>query len=284
MKVGTESHKQLFCQQFLDSHLIYEPEQLAWPQLDDQSLERLRGIPFWEEALSTERQAGIMVSAFAETVSDPLIREALALQGQEEARHARLLEFMFKHYDIKVPERPIAPLPANLEADFIDFGYSECLDSFLAFGMFAIVRQAQAVPEPLFKLFDPILHEEARHIVFFVNWMDYLQVQRGRGAKPFRAVNSLWHYGRAVQQLLGIVNQPASDGSGFTATGVTEFATDLTLESFLANCLQANHHRMSEFDPQLLQPELMPKLTAIALRVLKSRPRLRARHQESPAA
>jgi hypothetical protein len=54
-----------------------------------------------------------MVSAFAATVSDPLIQEAIALQGQEEARHARLLEYMIRHYDIQVSDRPAAILPAN---------------------------------------------------------------------------------------------------------------------------------------------------------------------------
>ena len=36
-------------------------------------LERLRGIPFWQEARATEQRAGKMVTAFAETVSDPVL-------------------------------------------------------------------------------------------------------------------------------------------------------------------------------------------------------------------
>ena len=48
-----------------------------------------------------------MVSSFANTVEDPLLRKAIALQGREESRHARLIEFFLDYYDIKIvaPEK-----------------------------------------------------------------------------------------------------------------------------------------------------------------------------------
>jgi hypothetical protein len=274
MKIGSEMHKELFCRSFIDSHQLYEPENLPWPQLDGAALDRLRSIPFWEEALDTERQAGVMVSAFAATVSDPLIREAISLQGQEEARHARLLEYMIRHYDIRVSDRPAAILPANLEPEFIDFGYGECLDSFLAFGVFAIARQSAFFPEPLFAIFSPLLDEEARHIVFLVNWVAYLETMRGRGARPIRALNSLLHYGKALYHLYGIVNAPDNGGAGFTATGASEFTDNLTLELFLSSCLEENARRMSSFDQRLLQPQLMPSIAAPVLNLVRGWSRL----------
>ncbi|HEY9296139.1 MAG TPA: hypothetical protein VIQ31_07150, partial [Phormidium sp.] len=134
MKIGSEAHKQLFCQSFMDSHLKYQPEQLPWPELSEEDLQRLRGIPFWEEALSTERNAGTMVKAFADTIEDPKIQEAIALQGMEEARHAKLIEYMVNHYQIETPMRPAKAVPENIEKEFIKFGYGECFDSYFAFG------------------------------------------------------------------------------------------------------------------------------------------------------
>ncbi len=119
MKIGSEAHKELFCRSFMESYQEYDPEALPWPDLDDATLARLQGIPFWEEAWTIEREAGVMVSAFAETVSDPVIREAIALQGKEEARHARLIEFLIQRYDVKVKGpllpwcRPISRLPLS---------------------------------------------------------------------------------------------------------------------------------------------------------------------------
>lgn len=102
MKIGSEAHKELFCRSFMESHLNYEPERLPWPQLDGVGLERLRGIPFWEKALDTEWEAGDLVSAYAQTVSDPVLREAIALQGVEEARYARLIDTLIKQYGIEL--------------------------------------------------------------------------------------------------------------------------------------------------------------------------------------
>ncbi len=273
MKIGSKEHKELFCQSFMTSYLEYEPEKLPWPDLDDADLERLRGIPFWEEALSTEREAGIMVSAFAETVSDPTIRAAITLQGKEEARHARLLEFLIDHYNIQISERPVPKLPQNIEQAFIDFGFGECLDSFFAFGMFGLARQARYFPESLFTIFEPILDEEARHIVFFINWVTYLQIQQGRGAGGWRATHALWHYGRAIHHLIQAFGSAAdASGEGFTVTGASTFMNDLTPELFLSMTLQENARRMSAFDRRLLQPKLLPRLSAIALRILRILP------------
>ena len=85
MKIGSDEHKQRFCRQFMASHCRFDPASLAWPDLDDVALGRLRGIPFWQEVLHTERRAGVIVAAFARTIADPLVREAVTIQGFEEA-------------------------------------------------------------------------------------------------------------------------------------------------------------------------------------------------------
>lgn len=270
MKIGSEAHKELFCRSFIESHKEYDPSKLLWPDLDETALKRLQEIPFWQAALNTEQEAGVMVSACAATISDPLIREAIALQGREEARHGQLIKFVIQRYGIKIPELPPASVPDNIEQAFIDFGYGECVDSFLAFGLFKIARQSEFLPEQIFTIFDLILQEEASHIVFFVNWVAYLQASKGQGAKLFRGMHSLWHYGRAVQHLLGIVNSSSnSNGEGFTATGASAFTDDLSLDMFLSTCIQENARRMRSFDDRLIRPQLLPTLSKIALSATK---------------
>ena len=269
MKIGSETHKELFCQSFMTSHREYEPENLPWPQLDSAALERIQGIPFWQQALDTEREAGVMVSAFADTVSDSVIREAIALQGMEEERHSRLIRTVIERYGIQMPDRPPVELPSNIEQAFIGFGYGECIDSFLAFGLFGLVRPYGLFPEPLFEIFDAVLQEEARHIMFFVNWVAYLQVNQGRGA-ILRTTHSLWHYGKALRKLIGLVND--SDSEGFAATGASTFIDDLTPDMFLSTCIKENQRRMSAFDSRLLQPRLLPRLATAALRTIRILP------------
>ncbi len=224
MKIGSETHKELFCRSFVASHIKYEPEQLPWPELDKSDLDRLQKVPFWEEALNTELAAGTKVKAFTDKISDSMIREAVELQGYEEARHGRLFQFLIDRYDIKIAGHPSAELPDNIERAFIRFGYGECLDSFLGFGLFKIARQAGFLPDQMFNIFDILLQEEARHVVFFVNWIAYLQVQHGRGAKVLRAATSFWHYVGAVQRMLEMVGRSTDDGGqDFAATEASVF-------------------------------------------------------------
>lgn len=282
MQIGSDAHKNLFCESFMTTHLEYEPEQLPWPHLDPEQLALLKGIPFWEQARDTERQAGMLVAAYAETVADPELRAAIALQGQEEARHARLIQTLIDRYEIEVGEPPALKRPPNIETAFTTFGFEECLDSFFAFGLFGIAREANILPEQLFTIFDPILDEEARHIVFFVNWFTYLQIERGQGFLPLRACKTLWHYGYALRNLAAAF-MGTNDSAGFTAKNASSFSLDdITPEQFLITCLRENEKRMSKFDRRLLQPSLLPRLSSLALRGLQLMPKRKPTPAERP--
>ena len=129
------------------------------------------------------------------------------------------------------------------------------------------------MPEAIFDIFEQILNEEARHIMFFVNWVTYQQIQEGRQANWLRGVEALWYYRRAFQdKIKAFSGSEEEKQEGFTATAASNFMDNLTPELFLSTCLEENTRRMSVFDQQLLQPRLLPKLAATALRILKLRP------------
>ncbi len=274
MKIGSEAHKELFCYSFLDNHRQYESENLPCPELDEIALQRLRAIPFWATALATEQKAGAMINAYTKTINDPLVREAISLQGKEESRHARLIEFLIQHYGIEmVPPNP-EPLPQNIEPAFIKFGFNECVDSFLAFGIFKLARLSHFFPEPLFAIFDTVLDEEASHIVFFINWFAYLQLSQGEESKILRAGKTLWYYGKAIKHLAAIAGNPNSQKpeKSFTFTGANTFIDTLTPQAFLTACLEENTRRMSYFDQRLLQPKLLSTVSKVALNILNFLP------------
>src|SRR5260370_37666629 len=136
MKIGSDEHKERICRDYIASHCRFDPAPLTWPDLDGLALERLRAIPFWQEVLYTERRAGAIVDAYAQTIADPLVRDAVALQGFEEARHAELLRERIRRYRIPAERRPPEhPTSPDLHRAFTAFGYGECLDSFVGFGV-----------------------------------------------------------------------------------------------------------------------------------------------------
>jgi hypothetical protein len=181
MKIGSEEHKAIFCRHFMETYQEYDPKTLPWPDLDEAALQRLRSVPFWQEVFYTERRAGAIVKAFTETIDDPVLKEAVALQGAEETRHAELIRVMIARYGIDAQEIPMETLSADVETAFKDFGFGECVDSFLGFGVFKIARQSGFLPESMFAIFERLMYEETRHIVFFINWMAYHQARRGFG-------------------------------------------------------------------------------------------------------
>ena len=271
IKVGSDAHKELFCRQFIETHELYDPATLPWPELDEAQLGRLRSVPFWQEVYHTERRAGAIVAAFTPTVQDPVVREAVALEGVEETRHADLIRVMIDRYGLNATEQPMEQLPANIETAFIDFGFGECMDSFLGFGAFKTARQSEFLPEAMFEIFDVLMYEETRHIVFFINYMAWREVQRGRGAAPLRALTSAWYYARAARRLLGMVNRgkDANDGRDFAVTEANLFLEGFSFRQFVEDCYRENARRMSAFDPDLLQPRLLPAIADKAVAGLR---------------
>jgi len=260
MRVGSEAHKELFCESFIATHLAYEPTELPWPELDEVSLARLRAIPIWSTALQVELNAGQMVTGFAATLRDPLIRAAVALQGAEETRHARMVGTLVERYGLSATTHP--PNLPPTEAAFVNFGYRECVDSLLGFGVFRLAREARFLPDALVSQFTRVLVEEARHIVFFVNWIAYERAQRGYGFAPLEAAAAALGYGRALVQTIQ-TGRDATIGAGAFADG--DLFADLTPAKFIAACLAENSMHMATFDKRLLRPRVLPRIAAIAL-------------------
>ncbi len=266
MQIGSEEHKRLFCESFVGTHVAFDPEKLPWPELDATSLARLRAIPVWTMALEAEVNAGKMLSGFAATEPDPLVRQALGLQGYEEDRHGRLLSFMIARYGLNV--RPGAAVEMPTRQAFLDFGYNECVDSFAGFGIFKLACDARILPETLTSLFERVLLEEARHIVFFINWLAYDRCRRGYGAPLAQAVPALLGYGGAI--LRRVKGGAAMNGEGGGDGDLDLFSDvmrDLSLEKFLRTAIDENDRYMKDFDARLLRPRVIPALARVALAV-----------------
>jgi len=217
--------------------------------------------------VSSERTAGARVHAMAEVERDPLLREAIAMQAYEESRHAALLESMLAHYGIPIPAGE-GVRPRDAEWGFLRMGYGECFDSFFAFGLFRLAADSGIFPGPLVQRFDGVMQEEARHILFFTNWVAYRRLHL-----PFhRKARFLVRRGLGISlQALGRVRtalqlRGADEGDDFTMQ-VPESIGDVTLRTLAETCLSENERRLAGYDPRLLRPRLVPRLVRQALRL-----------------
>jgi len=267
--LGSAEHKQLLCRVFIDTHEPFDPDEVTWPPLDEQSQQCLATLPIWEEAVRTEAQTAVVVSAMGRAEPDPLLREAISLQGYEEARHARLLELMTARYGIAVPAcRPTDP--PDPEWAFIRSGYGECFDSFFAFGLFAIARRSGFFPPALVALFEPVMQEEARHIIFHVNWVAYRQARLPAARRPsylFRRALATWlQIASRLKTAVGL--RAASHSQDNFAMSAHGSFSDVSMRGFLEVCLEEHARRLAPYDPRLLRPRFVPALARAALATL----------------
>jgi hypothetical protein len=265
--IGSDAHKELFCREFIETHQRYEVATLPWPELDENSLARLRSLPFWDEAVSTEFSTAAKVSAQARLETDPLVREAVALQGEEEARHSALLDTLLTRYGITVAARPLPALPKDIEWAFLRTEYGECFDSFFAFGLFTVAKESGFVPPALVNMFEPIVQEEARHILFFVNWLAHRRAQLPWWKRPQLVGRCL--LSMAVQAWSRVQTaRGMGDGGDFTLKGHEAIDIDIKPRAFLELCLQENDRRLGMYDRRLLRPQLVPTIARSLCAVL----------------
>jgi hypothetical protein len=283
--LGSEEHKTLLCRTFIDTHDPFKPTEIRWPDLDAETLQRLKDMPVWNEATRTEAATAVKVQSLGDTEKDPLLAEAISLQGYEEGRHAEVLMLLTKHYGIPVAPFPPPEVPKDPTLAFLRTGYGECLDSFFAFGLFRLGERAQLFPKALIDIFEQIMQEEARHILFIVNWAAYLRARRPLAMRP---VFDLWRgwniVAQAFDRLKGALKMAGGDGKkddapkdapperdktqvGFTLKSHSMFG-DFSLRAFLETCLDENDKRLAPYDKRLLRPMLVPSVVRTVVKVL----------------
>jgi hypothetical protein len=271
MKFGSYEQKKLFCRSFIDSHTSFNPEQLSWPKLDDQSLKRLQSIPFWPDLLRQQQQTARIVHSYAQTVRDPLMKEAIALLAEEEEGLAHQLKSMMEFYSIPNPIFPSIQRPSKIESAFIDNGFEGCLDSFLGFGLFRVAKQAHYLPEALFQVFDSFLDEKARRVIFFINWWTYwnIKLKQRSGWSEVRGLRALWTRRSNLIKLIAAFDKEEVEEVSWNVFSAGRLIGEMTLEQFLKVCQSEHAHRIDGFNPNLLRPQGIDNLASWIQKIIQ---------------
>ena len=267
--IGSEAHKMLFCRMLLDTFNPYRPAILDWPRLDDAAREGLVSLPMWDIAVQTEGKAGLRVKTYGEQISDPLLAKAVAVNAFEESRHKHVLANLVQAYGITLTPEPEYVKPRNPEWAFMVTGYSECIDSFFAFGLFEVARRSGFFPPELVETIEPVMQEEGRHILFF-NWAAWHSCNLPWWRKPSFVLKRLAVWAFLIWERLSIardVNGNAQDNN-FTVTGANRVGAAIKLPELLEFCLAENDRRLEGYDRRLLRPRTVPTLVRFARRFM----------------
>ncbi len=272
IRSGSEAHKVLFCRTLLDTFDPYKPAVIDWPSLDEEARNRLVSLPIWDIAVQTEGRARVNVATYAATISDPLLRKAVELNAFEEGRHKLVLSNLVAAYAIALAPEPPYAVKGDPEWAFMVTGYSECIDSFFAFGLFESAKRSGFFPEALVDTFEPVIHEEARHILFFVTWAAWHRRTMPFWRRPFFELKVLAVWLFLIWERIGIARDMGSgvQDNNFTVTGAKSVGDDISVATLIDICLAENARRMSRYDKRLLRPALVPALARLARRFMRS--------------
>jgi hypothetical protein len=278
--IGTEAHKALFCRTLLETFNPYKPAVIDWPQLTPEARDRLVSLPIWDIAVQTEGKASLRVKSYARAVADdPWLRKAVELNAFEEGRHKRVLSNLVEAYGIKLEAEPEYVPPRDIEWAFMVTGFSECIDSFFAFGLFEVAKRSGFFPEALVDTFEPVMQEEGRHILFFVNWVAWRRRNMPLWKRPaFEArVMAVWVF--LIWERIGMakgIEGAAPQDNNFTVNGAKVLADEITLPVLMDVCLAENDRRLGSFDKRLLRPMFVPRMVRLVRRFMPAPPSIDA--------
>jgi hypothetical protein len=276
--LGSAGHKRAFCRMLIDTHNPYRPSIVDWPILEPEARDRLVSLPIWDIAMQTEGNASLRVLSYAETIKDPLLRGAVEIDGFEETRHKQVLSNLVQAYGISLAPEPEYLRPRHPEWAFLLAGFCECVDTFFAFGLFALAKRSGFFPPALVDTFEPVVQEEGRHILFFVNWVAWHR----RNLPPWRRVLfvakilSVWAFliweriGFALDGARGVQAGTGAPDNNFVFTGSKAIGgIDMSAAALVGVCLSEHEQRFAGYDARLLRPTVVPYLMRSVSRFLR---------------
>jgi hypothetical protein len=276
--LGSQAHKEAFCRMLLDTHNPYRPSVVDWPTLEPEARDRLVKLPIWDIAMQTEGNASLRVLSYAETIADPLLREAVEIDGFEETRHKQVLSNLVQAYGIQLAPEPDYLPPRHAEWAFLLAGYCECVDTFFAFGLFALAKQSGFFPPALVDTFEPVIQEEGRHILFFVNWVAWRRRNLSAWRRIIFEAKLLSAWAVLIWERIGIARgiDGASAGTegqdnNFVFTGGKAIGNgQISAAALIDVCLRENERRFCGYDSRLLRPKVMPCLMRLGRRLMRT--------------
>ncbi|GBQ27020.1 hypothetical protein AA0472_2300 [Acetobacter estunensis NRIC 0472] len=293
LRPGSSEHKQAVAAMFRETFNPYRPSVINWPKLPPDVLKRVTSLPIWGIAVQTEGKARLRMAAYARLVQDPDMKDAISRNAWEENRHKEVLSKLVEAYGIPMAPEPPYVEPKDVEWAYLVTGFSECVDSFFAFGMFKVAQTSNFFPAELIETFEPVMQEECRHILLFANWLAWYRAVMPAWKRPWFELKVLAVWAFLVYERLGLAVSVDADGqehtqdNNFTVNGTKEMTNqDITLADFMQICEMENAKRFAGYDARLVRPKLAPNIARFilwALRLVGRKPRLASEIEAIPS-
>lgn len=272
IRLGSAEHLDMLTELLGATYNPYKPAVLDWPVLEPEAKARIVALPIWDMAVQAENKAGARIEFFSHTIKDKKLRAALVHMAGEERRHRHVLSRLIESYDIPILPDEEYTLPVDAEWAFLVTGYSECIDSFFAYGLFEMARRSGFFPEKLVETFEPVIQEEGRHILFFTNFVAWYRANMPWWRRPLFELKVARVYAFLAWERMGIareVDGQQNADANFTVTGTESLVDELDPARLIDVCLEEDKRRMAGYDTRLIRPTTVPFLARVIRLVIR---------------
>lgn len=267
IRPGSPEHLEMLTELLFATYNPYKPAVLDWPVLEPETQKRITALPIWDMAVAAENKAGARIEFFSQTIRDAKLRAALLHMAGEERRHREVLAKLIAAYGIAIKPDEEYVLPRDAEWAFLVTGYSECIDSFFAYGLFEMARRTGYFPEKLVETFEPVVQEEGRHILFFTNFIAWYRANMPWWRRAAFELKVARVYAFLAWERMGIAGEidgEENPDANFTVTGSESLVDELDPARLIDICLEEDKRRMEGYDPRLKRPTTVPRLARLA--------------------
>jgi len=137
--------------------------------------------------------------------------------------------------------------------------------------LFKAAKDTGYFPPELIQTFDPVVNEEARHILFFVNWVAWHRRNMPWWRRPYfeLKVFAVWLF--LIYERMGIASDVSNgqQDNNFTLSGAEQLGSDIDVGELIAVCIAENDRRLKPYDVRLKRPRFVPFMARKALGVMK---------------
>ena len=269
---GSEAHKRAVCRMFHETFNPYKPSVIDWPKLDPEARDRL--VTSCRSGTSPCRpraRRGCACCPMPRLCAIRALSAAIGLNGWEEGRHKEVLSNLVQTYGIALAPEPPYLEPRDPEWAYLVTGFSECIDSFFAFGLFELARRSGYFPPELVDTFEPVIQEEARHILLFANWLAWHRRnipwwrRVGFEAAGLARCGCSWRGSASASPAAWTSGDKAApQDNNFTVTGAKSVSSaEVSAGALMAICLAENDRRFAGYDARLVRPTTTPRAGAL---------------------
>ncbi|HEY5302234.1 MAG TPA: ferritin-like domain-containing protein, partial [Acetobacteraceae bacterium] len=131
-----------------------------------------------------------------------------------------------------------------------------------------VAKRSGFFPPELVETFEPVIQEEGRHILFFVNWVAWHKRTMPLWRRPWYFLKTLGVWAFLIRERIGLardVSAGEKENANFTVKGASSVGDDINPADLMRVCLAENDRRLGGYDPRLLRPETVPRLVRFAL-------------------